>query len=152
MDNLSYTSYQVSALNDLIRINYDRITGYKKKIDTILDDDLQKLFSDFIYQSHQNIDELTKYVHKLGGKLTMGSALSGKFYQAWINLTSSIYRQTRQTLLDYCEDCEDVSKSAYQKAFEDSEVHWDKKETVILKRHLHNLKNSYLQIKKLKDK
>src|ERR1700712_1878853 len=139
--------YRVSALNDLIRINYDRITGYKKKIDTILDDDLQNLFSGFIYQSHQNIDELTNYIYKLGGKLTMGSALSGKFYQAWINLTSSIYRQTRQTLLDYCEYCEDVSKSAYQKAFDDNEIHWDKKETVILKRHLNDLKNSYIQIK-----
>jgi uncharacterized protein (TIGR02284 family) len=145
------TAYQISALNDLIRINYDRITGYKKKIETILDDDLENLFSDFIYQSHQNIEELTRYIHKLGGKLTIGSALSGKFYQAWINLTSSIYKQTRQTLLDYCEYCEDVSKSAYQKAFDDNEVHWGKKETVILKRQLNDLKNSYTQIKRLKD-
>jgi uncharacterized protein (TIGR02284 family) len=143
-------AHQISALNDLIRINNDRITGYKKRIDTMLDDDLEDLFSDFIYQSHQNIDELTKYIYKIDGQLTMGAALSGKFYHAWINLSSSIYKQTRQTLLDYCEYCEDVSKSAYQKAFEDNEVQLDDKMTVILKRHLNNLQNSYAQIIRLR--
>ena len=143
-------AHQISALNDLIRINNDRITGYKKRIDTMLDNDLEDLFSDFIYQSYQNIDELTRYIYQIGGKLTLGSVLSGKFYHAWINLSSSIYKQTRQTLLDYCEYCEDVSKSAYQMAFEDNEVHWDKKMIAILKRQLDNLKNSYAQIIRLR--
>jgi len=151
METLQNIEHQVSALNDLIRINNDRITGYKKRIDITLDNDLDYLFSKFIYQSLQNIDELTKYIYLLGGKPADGTTLSGKFYHAWMDFKSAPYRQSRPTMLDYCEYGEDVAKSTYQKALEDKEINWNKKIINILKDQHDDLKISHKLIKELRD-
>ncbi|MDB5151634.1 MAG: family four-helix-bundle protein [Mucilaginibacter sp.] len=153
MDTLQHTEYQVSALNDLIRINNDRITGYKKRIDITPNDDLDlaDLFSQFIYQSRQNIYDLIQYIYLLGGKPADGTSLSGKFYYAWMDFKSAIYRQDRKTMLDYCEYGEDVAKSAYQKAFDDKEINWGQKVVYLLKKHLDDLKKSHELIKELQD-
>jgi len=151
METLKHTAHQVSALNDLIRINNDRITGYKKRMDITLDDDLDDLFSQFIYKSQQNIDELTRYIYLLGGKPADGSTLSGKFYHSWMDFNYTPYRQNRQTMLDYCEYGEDVAKSAYQKALDDEEIDWDKKSFYLLKMHHDDLKASHKMIMELRD-
>lgn len=151
MDALQHTECQVSALNDLIRINNDRITGYKKRIDITANDDLAGLFWQFIYQSRQNIHDLIQYIHQLGGQPADGTSLSGKFYYAWMDLKSAIYRQDRQTMLDYCEYGEDVAKSAYQKVFDDKEINWGKKVIYLLKKHLDDLKKSHELIKELQE-
>jgi uncharacterized protein (TIGR02284 family) len=121
------TAPQISALNDLIRINNDRITGYKKRMVITLDDDLDFLFSQFIYQSRQNVDELIEYIRLLDGVPADRDCLSGKFYHSWTDFKSLSYQQDRQTILDYCEYGEDVAKSAYQKAISDKEIEWNKK-------------------------
>ena len=151
METLKHTAHQVSALNDLIRINNDRITGYKKRMDITLDDDLDDLFAQFIYESHQNIDELTRYIYRLGGKPADGTTLSGKFYHAWMDFKSTPYRQSRQTMLDYCEYGEDVAKSAYQKAIDDKEIDWDKKIVYLLRMQHDDLKVSHKMIMELRD-
>jgi uncharacterized protein (TIGR02284 family) len=152
MDTLQHAEYQVSALNDLIRINNDRITGYKKRIDITPNDDLADLFLQFIYQSRQNIYDLIQYIYLLGGKPADGTSLSGKFYYAWMDFKSAIFfRQDRQTMLDSCEYGEDVAKSAYQKVFDDKEINWGKKVVYLLKKHLDDLKKSHELIKELQD-
>ena len=151
METLKHTAHQVSALNDLIRLNNDRITGYKKRMDITLDDDLDDLFAQFIFQSRQNIEELTQFIYLLGGKPADGSTLSGKFYHAWMDFKSTIYRQDRQKTLDYCEYGEDVVKSAYQQTLDDKEIDWDKRVMRVLKNHFDELKNSYNYVKQLRD-
>ena len=145
-------AYQVSALNDLIRINNDRETGYKKRMDIMLDGDLAGLFLQFIYQSRQNIYDLTQCINLLGGKPADGAILSGKFYHAWMDFKSTVSRQARQTMLDYCEYGEDVAKSAYQKVLDDKEIIWlNKKVAYLLKHHFDDLKMSYQLVKDLRD-
>jgi uncharacterized protein (TIGR02284 family) len=151
METLQNMEYQVSALNDLIRINNDRITGYKKRMDITLDDDLDYLFSKFIYQSRQNIYELMQYIYLLGGKPADGTTLSGKFYHAWMDFKSANYRQSRPTMLDYCEYGEDVAKSTYQEALDDKEINWNKKIINVLKDQHNNLKASHKLIRELRD-
>ena len=152
METLKHIAHQVSALNDLIRINNDRITGYKKRMDITLDDDLDFLFSQFIYESQKNVDELTRYIYLLGGKPADGSTLSGKFYHAWMDFKSTSFKQNRQTMLDYCEYGEDVAKSAYQKALDDQEINWEKKSAHLLKMHHDDLKLSQKMIRELRDR
>lgn len=151
METLQHTAHQISALNDLIRINNDRITGYKKRMTITLDDDLDFLFSQFIFQSRQNIDELTEYIRLLGGQPADGNCLSGKFYHSWTDFRSLAYQQDRQTILDYCEYGEDVAKSAYQKAMDDKGFDWNKKIANVLTRHLDDLKSCHKLIKGLCD-
>ena len=151
METPQDTAPQISALNDLIRINNDRITGYKKRMVITLDDDLDFLFSQFIYQSQQNVDELTDYILLLGGVPADGNCLSGKFYHSWTDFRSLSYQQDRQTILDYCEYGEDVAKSAYQKALEGTDFAWNKKIAIVLARQLDDLKSCHRLIKGLCD-
>ncbi|HTD99148.1 MAG TPA: PA2169 family four-helix-bundle protein [Mucilaginibacter sp.] len=153
METLQHIECLVSALNDLIRINNDRITGYKKRMDTTLDDDLGDLFAQFIYQSGQNIIYLTKYIYMLGGKPTDGTSLSGKFYHAWIDFKLTVIKQDRQTLLDYCEYSEDVAKSAYSQVLDDKDLTNNDKILIhLLTRQFTDFKISHQQIKTLRDR
>jgi uncharacterized protein (TIGR02284 family) len=145
-----YIEYQISALNDLIKINKDRITGYRQRMATTPDVDLEELMSDMIYQSYQHIDELTHNIHQLGGKLARNDGIPGKFYYSWTDLKAFIFKETRKKMLDYCEFCEDVVKAIYQKAFSARELHWDKRGTALLKKHLHDVEGSYHHVLMLK--
>ena len=150
MNMREYLEYQISALNDLIRINNDRITGYRQRIDTTADDDLEALMSDMIYQSYQHIEELTYNIYQLGGKPARPDSIAGKFYHSWTDLKAFIFKETRKKMLDYCEFCEDVVKAIYQKAFSAQELHWDKQVTALLKKHLHDVEGSYHHVLMLK--
>ena len=151
MEALQHKEYHLSALNDLIRINNDRITGYENRLDFTLDTDLENIFLRFIYQSRQNIFDITRCISYLGGKPDSGTKLSGKFYHAWTDLRSKIIKQNRQTLLDYCEYTEDVAKSAYRKALDDNELHSDKNILVLLKTEFEDLKRSHSLIMGLRN-
>jgi uncharacterized protein (TIGR02284 family) len=142
---------QISALNDLIRINNDRITGYKKRMDISLDDDLGFLFLEFVYQSLQNIKELSEYIKLLGGKTADGNSLPGKYYHAWTDFKFMFSQQQRQIILDYCEYGEDVVKSAYKKAISDKEINWNKKIARVLTSHVDEFKIAHKQITSLRD-
>lgn len=150
MNMHGYMEYQVSALNDLIMINKDRITGYRQRIAITLDDDLAELLSDLIYQSYQHIEELTYNIYKLGGKPVTDSK-TGKFYFSWTDLKAFLFQETRKKMLEYCEFCEDVVKNIYQKAFYARELHWDKKVGNLLKKHLLDMENSYRHVLQLKN-
>jgi len=153
METSENMQLQVSALNDLIRINTDRITGYKKRMDITLDDDLEDLFSLFIDQSVENINYLTKYIYILGGRPTDGTSLSGKFYHAWVDFKLTVIKQDRQTLLDYCEYSEDVAKSAYSKVLDDQELTTnDKRLLHLLTLQYLGFKTSHQQVKILRDR
>jgi uncharacterized protein (TIGR02284 family) len=152
MGTLQHVEHQISALNDLIRINNDRITGYKKRMDVRLDNDLEDLFSKFIYQSQQNVSELTEYIYLLGGKPADGTSLSGRFYHAWMDFKLILTKQPRQNTLDYCEYSEDVAESTYRKALDDKELIWDDKKVIgLLTRQLDELKRSHNLVKALRD-
>lgn len=145
-----YIEYQISALNDLIRINKDRIIGYRQRMATSPDDDLEELLSDLIFQSYQHIEELTYNIYELGGNPARSNGMPGKFYHSWTDLKAFIFRETRKKMLEYCEFCEDVVKALYQKASDAKELHWDKRATALLKKHLHEIENSYYQVLMLK--
>ena len=142
--------YQISALNDLIRINKDRITGYRQRMATAPDDDMEELLSDLIYQSYQHIEELTYNVYELGGNPARSNGMPGKFYHSWTDLKAFIFRETRKKMLEYCEFCEDVIKAIYQKAFNAQELHWDKRVAALLKKHLRDIEGSYDHVLMLK--
>jgi|GEM_PF-738986 len=150
MNMREYIDYQISALNDLIRINKDRITGYRQRIATTADDDLEELMSQMIYQSYQHIDELTYNIYKLGGKPARPDSIAGQFYHSWTDLKAFIFKETRKKMLDYCEFCEDVVKAIYQKAFNAPELHWDKRVVMLLKKHLNDVEGSYHHVLMLK--
>ena len=71
-----------NILNDLIRINHDRVTGYEKAIEELKDGDadLKTLFRRYTMESRQYAQELTQEVTRLGGDPAEGTTNSGKIY------------------------------------------------------------------------
>ena len=152
MGVLQHIQHQISALNDLIKINNDRIAGYKKANENTTETGLNLLFNEYIDQSKNNVSELREYIHVLGGSPTEGTSLSGKFYHTWIDVKATFINKDRQTILADCEYGEDIAKNAYRKAMDDKELIWeDGKVVSILHSHLENLKIAHDTIKALRD-
>jgi uncharacterized protein (TIGR02284 family) len=81
----------IEVLNDLIRINNDRIAGYEKAIDEVenMDVDLKALFQSMANESREYVSELGVEVARLGGEITTGTTNSGKIYRAWMDIKSA---------------------------------------------------------------
>lgn len=115
----------IEALNDLIKINNDRIEGYQKATNELKDgqdSDLKSLFSSMISESQQYKRELQDLVTEYGGETVDGTTASGKFYRAWMDVKAMFTGGDRKTVLNNCEAGEDAAQRAYKMALEDDEV------------------------------
>lgn len=152
MGILQHIEHQISALNDLIKINNDRIAGYEKAIGNTNDTDLKSLFTSYIEQSKQNKDELTDKLHVLGGDPSTGTTIAGKFYHAWIDIRAKFSKTDRHSILADCEYGEDVANTAYRAALDDKELIWKADDVVtMLNRQLKQLREAHDNIKELRD-
>ncbi|MDE1192966.1 MAG: PA2169 family four-helix-bundle protein [Arachidicoccus sp.] len=112
--NTSTVSKQ--TLNDLIKINNDRIVGYQKAIDELKDShdaDLKTLFADVIHQSENFKKELQSFADDTVDDET---TMSGKLYRGWMDIKAVFTGHDRKAILSNCEGGEDAAKKAYQDA------------------------------------
>lgn len=152
MGILQHIQHQISALNDLIKINNDRITGYQMALENTDETGLILLFNEYIDQSKNNITELKEYILVLGGSPADGTTLSGKFYHTWINVKATFVNKDKQGILADCEYGEDVIIKAYRKAQDDKELIWEDEKVVnLLAYQLDGFKTSHNTIKSLRD-
>lgn len=152
MGVLQHIQHQISALNDLIKINNDRIAGYQKALESIDETGFNLLFNEYIDQSKNNVTELKEYILVLGGSPTDGTSLSGKFYHTWINVKAAFINKDKQGILADCEYGEDVIIKAYRKAQDDKELIWEDDKVVnLLAYQLNGFKASHDAIKSLRD-
>ncbi|RYY85432.1 MAG: PA2169 family four-helix-bundle protein [Chitinophagaceae bacterium] len=110
-------------LNDLIRINNDRIVGYEKAIDELSDEttDLRPLFERYAQESREYARELSTEVTRLGGTATDGTTNSGKIYRVWMDLKAVVAGKDRKAVLENCEFGEDAAQKAYDMALNTDE-------------------------------
>lgn len=142
----------VSILNDLIRINNDRVVGYEKAIEELKseDADLKALFNRYVGESRQYAQELTQEVTRLGGDATDGTTNSGKIYRVWMDLKSAIAGKDRKTILENCEFGEDAAQKAYDTALNaDVELEASIRDLVV--RQKATLKVGHDEVKRLRD-
>ncbi|MFD2904210.1 ferritin-like domain-containing protein [Sphingobacterium anhuiense] len=105
-------------INDLIKINNDRIAGYKRALDLAHGlelDTLRHIFANNILQSERFIEELTPYVIREGEQPTDETMLSGKLFRMWMSIKGNIVGNDRHSLLESCEKGEDAFKEMYKK-------------------------------------
>ncbi|MCH5686816.1 PA2169 family four-helix-bundle protein [Niabella sp. W65] len=77
------------VINDLVKINNDRIEGYEKALAEINDEDkedLKPLFAGMIAESKQFKPQLEAIVSTNGGEIAKGALVTGKLYRAWMGL------------------------------------------------------------------
>jgi uncharacterized protein (TIGR02284 family) len=139
-------------LNDLIRINNDRVVGYEKAIDELKDEDadLKTLFSRYISESGKYVQELTTEVTRLGGEPADGTTASGKVYRVWMDLKSAVSGKDRQTVLNNCEFGEDAAQKAYDTAL-NSDVELEATVRDLVVRQKASLKAGHDEVKRLRD-
>lgn len=140
------------VLNDLIRINNDRIAGYEKAAEEArdIDVDLRAVFTRMAEESRQYAAELTQEVVKQGGEPATGTTNSGKIYRVWMDLKATFSGSTRQAVLENCEFGEDAAQKAYDSALKsDAEISADVRQLITNQKS--SLKTSHDVIKKYRD-
>lgn len=142
----------IEVLNDLIRINNDRIAGYQKAADEArdIDVDLRGIFNRMVEESRQYASELSQEVAKLGGDPATGTTNSGKIYRAWMDVKATFTGNSRQAILENCEFGEDAAQKAYESALKtDADLSVDVRQLITNQKS--SLKTSHDVIKKYRD-
>ena len=142
----------IGIINDLIRINHDRIVGYEKAIEELKegDADLRNLFARYIQESKGYAQELTHEVTRLNGDPADGTTNSGKIYRVWMDLKAAVTGKDRMTILNNCEFGEDAAQKAYDLALNsDTELEAPLRELIV--RQKAQLKVGHDEVKRLRD-
>lgn len=151
MATTNTAEHEISALNDLIKINNDRIVGYQKGLEGTQDADLKTLFSGYIAQSKKNATQLEALVITLGGEPTDATTNAGKFYHAWMDVKSAFTGKDRHSILADCEYGEDVAKKAYKAALSDSDLSWTTEVSSTIISQNEGILSAHNEVKALRD-
>lgn len=144
------TTEQVSELlNDLLKINNDRIAGYQRAIGETknLDIDLKALFEGMIKESESYKNELAQLMGKYGGVIEDDTTASGKIYRAWMDVKATFTGSDRKAILESCEFGEDAAQRAYEAALA-TDLPLDEECRNLITQQQQALKNSHDVIKK----
>lgn len=146
------TEMALEVLNDLVKINNDRIAGYERAINESkdLDVDLKATFESMIRESIGYKHELIEKAEELGGEIEEGTTTAGKIYRAWMDVKATFTGSDRKAILESCEFGEDAAQRAYDAALSsDAEMSADIRE--LIQAQQQSLKNSHDLIKKYRD-
>lgn len=113
-----------SVLEDLIRINNDRIEGYEKALKDLKpeDSDLGILFLKAIDQSRAIRMRLGRELETLKADVPTGSSGSGSIHRAWLELKATFTGHGRHAILASCEFGEDAAQKAYESALSSEQL------------------------------
>lgn len=150
--NSVQTDELVEVLNDLVRINNDRISGYEKASDESkdLDADLRTVFRQMIDESRKYNAELTTRIHELGGEAEDGTTAMGKLYRAWMDVKATFSGNDRKAILESCEFGEDAAQKAYTDALA-ADADMDTETRQLIAAQKADLKKSHDLIKTYRD-
>lgn len=145
------TAKTIIALNKLITINNDRIEGYQKAYDETEDRDLKNLFLGFIRNSQKCKTELEDTVNRLGGDVTEGTMVSGKFFRVWMDVKAALTGNDRKAILDSCEYGEDAAKGTYEKVLKEDAADLSPEQQTMVRTQHSWLKADHDQAKSMRD-
>lgn len=140
----------IEALNDLIKVNNDRIAGYEKAIHEAKqeDNDLKILFASMVAESHRMKIALATEIQSLGAEVGKGTTMEGKIYQVWRELRSAIGGHNRHAILSNCEAVEDAAQKAYRTALKNDLPAFIRD---LLTQQLNTLQSSHEEVRSLRD-
>ena len=142
----------IEVLNDLIRINNDRVEGYNKAIDQSEKDhiDLINTFQKMIMQSNDYLSDLSSLVTKYGGTVSTDSTIMGKIYRTWMDIQITFSANDRKNILGECEFGEDAAQRAYKIAQNENNITEEARSLITVQKNA--LKSSHDLIKSWTDK
>ena len=139
------------VLNDLIKINYDRVKGYEKAAAETKDKDadLRTLFNGMAGESRNYIQELERQVRSSGESPAEKTTLDGDIYRAWMDVKATFTGKDRKGILASCEFGEDAAQRAYEKALKEEGLSGEVSR--IITEQKSRLRASHDQIKRMRD-
>lgn len=141
----------VEELNDLVRINNDRIQGYEKAVEDNEDSQLDDLFRHYIVQSQSFRSQLADHIVRIEGSGVTDATttdVSSKIHRAWIDIKAAVTGKDRDTVLSSVEFGENAALEAYRDAIENEHIPAYIKEDLM--KQLSQLEEAYQRIKALK--
>lgn len=103
-------------LNELIRINFDRIYGYEKASSelSIADSDLRSVFEINTDISRGNVTYWQQQVRRMQREPSADPAIRGKVFRLWMDLMYMMIPTSRLTVLNACISGEKAALAAYE--------------------------------------
>lgn len=149
---MTTTTEITEVLNDLIKINYDRIEGYRKAAEESKEHDIElhPLFQGMADESRLNVSALTEHVRELGGEAESGTTTLGKIYRTWMGIKATFTGKDRHGIIAACEYGEDAAQKAYDEALA-SDADMDTETRQLITSQKETLKKSHDRIKKMRD-
>ena len=138
-------------LNDLIKINNDRIKGYEKAADETAteDSDLRQLFNDMADESRALAQELKNHTVGKGPSPDGEATVAGSIYRVWMDVKATFSGKGRRAILASCEFGEDAAQRAYESALKKDDLTGDARE--LISNQKAKLKESHDKIKRMRD-
>jgi uncharacterized protein (TIGR02284 family) len=148
---MSRQEHSVEVLNDLVKINNDRIVGYERAMSEAKDEDsdLKSTFSQMAQESKRYKQELSEKVRQLGSDPETGTRTDGKIYRMWMDVKAMFTGSSRKAVLENCEFGEDAAQRAYEAALNDDEL--DPELRQVVARQQQSLRQSHDTIKRMRD-
>jgi uncharacterized protein (TIGR02284 family) len=146
------TALTEEILNDLVKINNDRIAGYERAIKETnsLDVDLKSIFEGMVHESTEYKTELAAKIKLHGGTVGTGTTAAGKIYRTWMDVKAKFTGSDRAAVLSSCEFGEDAAQRAYKAAL-DAEADLDAGTRSLILEQQQKLKASHDVIKTYRD-
>ncbi len=116
------TEKTIDVLNDLVKINNDRVAGFEKASENLDEDGrgLRPVFNKLAGESRDNAAALAEKARQFNGEAEGGTSISGSLHRAWLEVKSTFNGNDLESILDECERGEDAIKAAYRSALKDA--------------------------------
>lgn len=125
------------VLNDLMRINNDRIEVYRKAIKEIHEFDVKALFVGLVEECRNFSVKLALEILRRGGTPLVGSTTtSGKIYRIWREIKDSLLGKDRESILNACEFVDDAIQNAFRQALDHGDLPADLRSEILSQQSL----------------
>ena len=147
------TNKVTEVLNDLMKINNDRITGYQLALTQSinLDADLQDSFYEIISEGVSYRQQLILMIRKLDGNIKGAGNIIGKIYRAWTDLKVVFANKTQKAIITSCLYNEGIALHAYLAALNTNSEHMSPEIFVLISEQEQGLKKNYDLLRSYRD-
>jgi uncharacterized protein (TIGR02284 family) len=104
----------IDALNSLIKVCEDSTRMFETAAETISNELLTTLFSNYAQQRSQFAIALKAEVRREGGEPEQQGTLSGSMHRSWTNIKTALSSQDGQTAIKECARSEEMVMQTYE--------------------------------------
>lgn len=112
----------IDDLNNLVKINIDRTTGYELAAKDIEDLSLKKLFTGFVQESEDFAEQLGQIVKHYGETPSESGTTAGRLHQTWVDLKAKLVGHSSESILSSCQTGDQTAVEAYNEVISHEKV------------------------------